>query len=186
MIHFNIRIITYIFLLFPFVSCTQTTIEKNDFKPVTQNDIIRVVMPPPIITLDPIQDYNWSYNAQAKLQTEKKLQQLGYKVIDTGLAPKNNGHPTVIVIVEANSHSPAMAPITFSAHILRPLSTDNPILQCNETDITFRLCVAPPSIHHAQSLFQKNYTYTGKNNVALIISKICIDKIFSNFPIAKK
>lgn len=37
---------------------------------------------------NPLTDYRWNYNTQAKIQTENMFKQLGYHVINTGLAPK--------------------------------------------------------------------------------------------------
>lgn len=41
------------------------------------------------------------YVMSAKQQTERRLQGLGYQVVDAGLYPKNDGHPNVIALVES-------------------------------------------------------------------------------------
>jgi len=84
---------------------------------LSKNDIIRVVMPylyDPTHYKDYIKskygdnyktdikydDINWA-NDQARDNTAKRLQLLGYYVIDTGYHPKNNEQPTVIALIDA-------------------------------------------------------------------------------------
>ncbi|MDI2111716.1 hypothetical protein [Commensalibacter nepenthis] len=44
---------------------------------------------------------NWGYFSAARDETADRLQNLGYAVVDTGYHPKNDGHPTVIALVDS-------------------------------------------------------------------------------------
>ncbi|EUK17712.1 hypothetical protein, partial [Commensalibacter papalotli (ex Servin-Garciduenas et al. 2014)] len=45
---------------------------------------------------------NWIYFSDARDKTADRLQKLGYNVVDTGYHPKNDGHPTVIALVDSS------------------------------------------------------------------------------------
>lgn len=74
-------------------------------------DTIRVVVPynfPELVKKNRSDDKDWlkyniaaRYVLSAKQETEERLQTLGYRVVDTGLYPKNDGHPNVIALVES-------------------------------------------------------------------------------------
>ncbi|MDI2113860.1 hypothetical protein [Commensalibacter nepenthis] len=74
-------------------------------------DTIRIIMPysfPKLIKKARSDDKDWlkydragRYNLSAKQYTEFRLQTLGYRVVDTGLKPRNDAHPNVIALVES-------------------------------------------------------------------------------------
>ena len=76
------------------------------------NDVIAVLVPYKIqemVKKARSDDKDWSifYNhtmdiGMAKIYTENRLKELGYRVVNDGLHPKNDGHPNVIALVEAN------------------------------------------------------------------------------------
>jgi len=72
---------------------------------LSKNDIIRVIIVNNYLNvpLYPKSGWrNWGYFLAAKIETEKKLQSLGYFVINTGINSNNDGHPTIIVLVDAS------------------------------------------------------------------------------------
>lgn len=92
--------------------------QVGDAQFLSKNDKIRVVMPylyNPASYRDLIkpkdkndykiyqknyEDIIWSNDA-ARDETAKRLQLLGYNVVDTGYYPKNNGQPTVIALIDS-------------------------------------------------------------------------------------
>lgn len=76
------------------------------------NDVIAVLVPYKIqemVKKARSDDKDWlTYNnlamdiGMAKVYTEDRLKELGYRVVNDGLHPKNDGHPNVIALVEAN------------------------------------------------------------------------------------
>lgn len=76
------------------------------------NDVIAVLVPYKIqemVKKARSDDKDWmNYSDKgldegaAKLYTEDRLKELGYRVVNDGLDPKNDGHPNVIALVDTN------------------------------------------------------------------------------------
>ncbi|MBI0083843.1 hypothetical protein H3T52_05540, partial [Commensalibacter sp. M0402] len=75
------------------------------------NDVIAVLVPYKIqemVKKARSDDKDWltydeaaRYIGMAKIYTEDRLKELGYRVVNDGLDPKNDGHPNVIALVES-------------------------------------------------------------------------------------
>ncbi|CAI3954761.1 MULTISPECIES: hypothetical protein [Commensalibacter] len=89
--------------------------QVGDAQPLSKNDIIRVVIPSNFSqNLVKANSNNINKNDQmyimdvvmyialAKHETEKRLQNLGLNVINTGYHSGGNGHPTVIALVDSS------------------------------------------------------------------------------------
>ncbi|MDI2111714.1 hypothetical protein [Commensalibacter nepenthis] len=87
--------------------------QLGDAKPLSKDDVIRVVIPNnyPIILSNMYGENGgktgWKWTdlgvglLSARDETAERLQSLGYTVVDTGYNPKNDGHPTVIALVDS-------------------------------------------------------------------------------------
>lgn len=85
----------------------------KDAKSLSKDDVIRVVIPHsfPVYYINAHRDddskngWKWTdlamYNIEAKHETEKRLQNLGFNVINTGYHSRGDGHPTVIALVDS-------------------------------------------------------------------------------------
>lgn len=72
---------------------------------LSKSDIIRVIITNNYLNIPshPKSGWrNWGYFLAAKIETEKKLQSLGYNVINTGINSENDGHPTIIALVDSS------------------------------------------------------------------------------------
>lgn len=80
--------------------------QTRNAKPLSKDDVVRVVITHNYLdVLPPPQQpgwTNWGYFISARQATEKYLEKLGYNLVDTGYNPKNNGHPTVIALVDSS------------------------------------------------------------------------------------
>lgn len=79
--------------------------QKGDAQPLSKEDTIRVVVPhdfpETLYNNSKASEKKFAYNMSARDETAKRLQQQGYNVVDTGYYPKNDGHPTVIALVDS-------------------------------------------------------------------------------------
>lgn len=177
-----------IIIIVSLTSCTGviTTEEKSSGEAVSisKNEIIRVIVSPTVKNQDPLTDYSWNYNAQAKIKTENMFKQLGYQVINTGLAPtfNTNQTPTLIAITKAEQNNINSPSFVYSMSLFRPLSPNNSILSCNQNDLSYNLCVAPTQINNAQKIFQTNCIYRGNINTASMLTTYCVKSAFITFP----
>lgn len=169
-------------------SCTGiiTTEEKSSGEEfsISKNEVIRVIVSPTIKNQDPLTDYRWNYNAQAKIKTEDMFKQLGYQVINTGLAPDFNVNqkPTLIAVIKLEQNDVTSHSFIYLMSLFRPLSSSNPILSCNQNDLSYNLCVAPTQINNVQKLFQTICIYKGNINTASMLASYCIKSAFITFP----
>lgn len=149
---------------------------------IPKSESIRVVVSSTIQSKNPFSNYQWSYLIQAKLYTEDMFLRLGYKVVDTGLAPSNTGHPTLIAIVNTPKETTALKLIHYQMSLYRPLTTNNELFSCRNTQKTSNLCIAPQIITNAQELFKTQCTYTGYDNIASFVIDYCVKSAFTTFP----
>ncbi|CAI3954795.1 hypothetical protein [Commensalibacter papalotli (ex Botero et al. 2024)] len=100
--------------------------QAGDAQPLSKNDVIRVAITHNYLDIPPPQQpgwMNWGYFIAAKRETEKRLQNLNYDVIDVGDNSKNDGHPTVIALVDS---SPIEGSATTETHTWdAPVFTDD-------------------------------------------------------------
>lgn len=184
----RIQTLLLIIIIVNLTACTGviTTEEKSSGEGITisKNDIIRVIVSPTVKNQDPLTDYSWNYNAQAKIKTENMFKQLGYQVINTGLAPTFNANqkPTLIAITKAEQDNINSPSFVYSMSLFRPLSPNNPILSCNQNDLSHNLCVASTQINNVQKLFQTNCIYRGNINTASMLASYCVKSAFITFP----
>ncbi|OUI78746.1 hypothetical protein HK18_07645 [Commensalibacter intestini] len=183
----RIQTLLLIIIIVNLTACTEViTTEENssgEEDSISKNEVIRVIVSPTIKNQDPLTDYGWNYNAQAKIKTENMFKQLGYQVINTGLAPTFNANqkPTLIAVTEAKQ-VPMVSPFIYSMSLFRPLSPNNPIVSCSRNDIFYNLCVAPTKINNIQKIFQTNCIYRGNINTASMLTDYCVKSAFTTFP----
>lgn len=124
------------------------------------------------------------YIISGKLDAEERLQELGYKFVDTGLHAKNDGHPNVIAMVDSgvlktyekdiiwqtpmstdpNTGAPTMWQtdgqtvtmhiIYYKVKLVRPIGKDNPLFRCNNSSLGDSLCVYSDNPSNYETIFE--------------------------------
>lgn len=184
--HSIVKLFSLGFIVIALSACAEniTTQEQsqNYNTPIPSNAVIRVIADRSITTQDPFTNYNWNYITQAKIKTEETFTHLGYTVIDTGLASSNKGSPTLIAVVNAKQDSLNKNNIHYSMNLYKPLSSNNSLLNCDNEQQSYNICISPPKITDAQQLFTANCTYPGVANVASFVMEYCVKSAFNTYP----
>lgn len=178
-----------IIIIVSLTSCTRGVItieEKSSGEEVSisKNEVIRVIVSPTVKNQDPLTDYSWNYNTQAKIKTENMFKKLGYQVINTGLAPtfNENQKPTLIAVIKAEQNNINSPSFIYSMSLFRPSSPNNLIVSCNQNELFYNLCMAPTQINNVQKLFQTDCIYKGNINTASLLTTYCVKSAFITFP----